>query len=355
MQYVLGRPSFGRVMSDVDNFSAPISEIESCKKVLREIKSGKDRLTKINEEYLAIFLALIGMEIDFSITFSALEKEYRQQLEDSLKGLRSGFGYSANVEILDISEHCPIDLASFPKDIAMTLVAHTLVNPEVKMPKNFGNENASSVLFSPYGEGGRVLNCKDTVLISNHLTLGELRPIEKARVSDFDQMKINLGLIPLPAAGTFSLSKLNETFPNDHLDRIACLIEGKNGKLHLVADPKIHTYKKDENKNWIIQEPEESLKEIGKVCESLGIELHYPEAIEVPYALNLFQFEDGRILMTGGDDCVCQLISEIVGEEMMNTTEVPIQLYPIFNRAGIGCVINKHLPQIVLQPHTLIM
>ena len=354
MEYVLGCPSFGMASSGVNSFSAPIGEIELCRKVLRNIKSGEDSLIEIQKEYMSIFFALVEMEIDFSISCSVLEKEYRQGLEGLLTGLRREFGDIFNIKITDISKYCPIDLASFPKDVATILVAGSLINSEVEIPKKIGIKNVSNVLLSSYGEGGRVLSCRDVVLVSDHLTLGEFRPIERARVRDFDQMEVNLGLIPLPVSSIFSLSSIDKAFPNDHLDRVACLIEGKDEKLHLIVDPKIHTYKKDESQNWIIQKPEESLEDIRKVCDSLGIELHRPKKTEIPYVLNLVQFEDKRILMTGGDECVHQLISEIVGEDMVITTEVPIQLYPTFNRAGIGCIINKSLPQMVLQPNALI-
>ena len=104
-----------------------------------------------------------------------------------------------------------------------------------------------------------------------------------------------------------------------------------------------------------MQNSEKSLEEIRIICQQLGIELCYLEKMEVPYALNLFQFENGKILMTGGDDSTYQVIAEIVGEEMVTKTEVPIQLYPIFNNAGIGCLINKSFPPTLLKTNTLVI
>lgn len=90
------------------------------------------------------------------------------------------------------------------------------------------------------------------------------------------------------------------------------------------------------------------------ICQQLGIKLCYPEKMEVPYALNLFQSKNGRILMTGGDDSTYHTITEIVGEEMVTKTEVPIRLYPIFNNAGIGCLINE-FPSTLLKTNTLVI
>lgn len=47
MKYVLGCPSFGMVSSGVNSFSAPIGEIELCRKILRNIENSKDSVIEI--------------------------------------------------------------------------------------------------------------------------------------------------------------------------------------------------------------------------------------------------------------------------------------------------------------------
>lgn len=354
MKYILGCPSFGRVLEGLKEFYVPVSQIGLCRDVLREIKSNEDCLTKIQKEYFAIFFALLEMEIDFSITCHETEEEYRQGIKDSLREIEKEFEIGFEIGITDLPDSFPVDIASYPKDIFTILAKDVLVNSEIIIARP-ENKNIHRVASSLYGEGGRVLHRRNTILVSEYLTLGKHRPLEEAKIADFNQMEINLGLFPLPISSIFSLSKKGKLIPNDHLDRVSCLIEGKDKKLYLVVDPKICTLKKDEDKNWIVQNSEKSLEEIRIICQQLGIELCYLEKMEVPYALNLFQFENGKILMTGGDDSTYQVIAEIVGEEMVTKTEVPIQLYPIFNNAGIGCLINKSFPPTLLKANTLIM
>jgi hypothetical protein len=354
MEYILGCPSFGRVLEDLKEFYAPVSQIGLCRDVLREIKSNKDCLTKIQKEYFAIFFALLEMEIDFSITCHETEKEYRQDIEDSLREIEKEFEIGFEIGIIDLPDNFPVGIASFPKDIFTILAEDVLVNPEIIIAKP-ESKNIHKVSSSLYGEGGRVLHRGNTILVSEHLTLGKHRPLEEAKIEALNQMEINLGLFPLPISSIFSLSKKGKLIPNDHLDRVSCLVEGKDKKLYLVVDPNICTLEKDENKNWVVQNSEKSLEKIGIICQQLGIELCYPEEMEVPYALNLFQFENGKILMTGGDDSIYQIIAEIAGEEMVTKTEVPIQLYPIFNNAGIGCLINNSFPPTLLKANTLIV
>ena len=353
MKYILGCPSFGRILEDLKEFYIPAGQTGLCRYILQKIKNDKECLMKIQKEYFAIFFALLEMEIDFSIICHEAEKEYRQGIEGSLREIEKEFELGFEIGIVDLPDSFPVDIASYPKDIFTILERDVLVNSEIIIAKP-ENKNIHRILFSLYGEGGRVLCSRNTILVSEYLTLGKHRPLEKARIEDFSQMKINLGLFPLPVSSIFSLSKESKLIPNDHLDRVSCLIEGKDKKLYLVVDPNIHTLKKDENKNWVVQNTEKSLEGIGIICQQLGIKLCYPEKMEVPYALNLFQFENGKILMTGGDDSTYHIIAEIVGEEMVTRTEVPIQLYPIFNNAGIGCLINK-LPSTLLKANTLVI
>lgn len=47
MKYILGCPSFGRVLEELEEFYVPVSQIELCRNILREPKNDKDRLEEI--------------------------------------------------------------------------------------------------------------------------------------------------------------------------------------------------------------------------------------------------------------------------------------------------------------------
>ena len=93
----------------------------------------------------------------------------------------------------------------------------------------------------------------------------------------------------------------------------------------------------------------ETIEKIKLICQPLGIEVHHPKKMEVPYALNLIQFPDNRVLMTGGDESVAELINEIVGEENVFKTPTPIRYFPVWLYAGIRCLVSE-APEPLFKP-----
>ena len=73
-----------------------------------------------------------------------------------------------------------------------------------------------------------------------------------------------------------------------------------------------------------------------------------PGDLTVPYALNLMQFPDKRVLMTSGSPEVENLIRLIVGDGNVSTTEVPVRFLPLWQYAGIRCLIGE-LPEFILK------
>lgn len=333
--YIVGGPAFGQVLIACKKegfFRAPAGQLELCWEVLRETQDSEAILENLSQEYFSIILGLMEMGIDFRITYCKGDKTYRKMLSASAGKL--------GLKLMGFPRNFPPHLVCYPRDMFTVLPGIILVNPEIGRLK-IKERSGYRILSSPYGEGGRVLLCGKTMLLSNGLIFEDNCSIHKTELTDFEQNGMKLGFFPLSMSGTFSLAGIGKNFfPSDHSDRVACLINGEDQKLHLVIDPNIFTV---EN-TLITRTPKESLEKIKIICQKLGIEVHCPRKIEVPYALNLIQFPDNRILMTSGDDSITAVIAEIVGEEKITQTEVPIRYFPVYTRAGIRCLVNKAPP-----------
>jgi hypothetical protein len=173
----------------------------------------------------------------------------------------------------------------------------------------------------------------------------------------FTTHQIQVGILPPPLGCAVRKTKAlyeYKPFFSDHLDRVGCLLEGRDGMLHLVVDPQMCSIEwfGGTTLPWKIRGPEETFEELKVICNKLHITLCSPSKLVVPYTLNLEQFSDGRVLMTSGDNEVKELIGGIVGEENIFETPLPIRFLPVYQNAGIRCLINKaptpllkHLPE----------
>lgn len=333
--YLVGEPFFRP--EPKEEYYAPIGQLELCQKILKETQDKTLVLDRLRKEYLAIVWTLKQMEIDFRIIYAhgdQIDKKVLGVCTQELGCKLAGFdqGYFAPSVI-------------YPRDFATVLPGLVLVNSEVVDLKVRGKDDYK-ILPSPYGEGGRVLFSEKTILITERLAIkeGHSRPVEPRDIAVFSEMGIKVGILPFPVSRSFSLSgPKNKSFGNDHIDRVACLIRGKERKLHLVVDPLIHTtdWKDYKHVRWMPRFPRESMEKIEHTCEAMGINVCYPKGLEVPYSLNLIQFPDSRVLMTGGDETVAEIIGEIVGKENLFKTPIPIRFFPVWAYAGIRCLVSE--------------
>lgn len=93
--------------------------------------------------------------------------------------------------------------------------------------------------------------------------------------------------------------------------------------------------------DWFLQEPSETLELVRDTFEPMGIKVHCPSQIRAPCSLNLVQFPDNRVLMTGGDSEVKEAVSNIVGSQNVFTTAAVIKFHPLLRRGGIRCLLGK--------------
>ncbi len=334
--YLVGEPIFNPTPRE--EFCAPVGQVDLCQEVLRETQDEDEIIDRLREEFLAIVFSLNQMGIDFRIVYA-----HKDEIDMGvIRACIQGFG----CRLAGFSEDYFPPYIVYPCDFATVLPGLILVNSKA-CELRVSQKGDYKILSSPFGEGGRVLTSQKTMLVSERLIEEEThsRPVGPQDLEEIIQEGINVGTFPFPLAQTFSASKRsNEVFINDHIDRVGCLIQGKDEGLHLVVDPLIVTAVwngKNRGSLWTPRTPEETRKKITDSCKPFGINVHYPKTLKVPYSLNLVQFRDGRILMTDGDDEVEGVITEVVGEAKIFKTPIPIRFFPVWSYAGIRCLVSE--------------
>lgn len=335
--YLLSEPAFKAFPKKRKEHYAPSGQLKLCQQVIRETQSKEEITNKLRDEYLAVAFSLKEMGIDFRIIYAHPEKIDQKLLAGCLSYLGcklAGFetGYS-------------LPVAAFPRDFFTILPGAILINSHV-MKASKKRKGGYHIIPSPYGEGGRVLYSTRTMLITDRLVLQEEKySVEPKGLQEIKELGIKIGLLPTPLSVAFSGTKVIRSSINDHIDRSACLIRGKKGKPHLVLDPKISTAiskpQRGGKRILTLRPFPKTQKEIRDTCKSLGIEVHYPKRLEVPYSLNLVQFPDNRVLMTAGDHPAEKVIEKIVGKDKVFKTKVPIRFIPTWTYGGIRCLIGE--------------
>jgi len=335
--YVIGEPVVSMVDLGRDDFLFPAGQIKTCQGVLRSFKGMIRVIETLKREYLAIAYELEKMDVQFRIVHSHPAEIDRGLLSLCLNQLDCGF--------MDLGNISP-PLSMFPRNYCAVLhnIRYLLLSNDIAGKINI-RKNGWQLLTSEYGDGARVLSQGDTAIICDRLTQkgesldgGHLDIIKKAgmRVARFPPMLIS----------RFSKSRNKPvSFAyNDHLDRGACFIKGRDDKLYLVVDPALVTAdweKPTDGCLWQYRSAQDTKEYLKRIMDPLGVTVCWPKKIEVPYALNLVQFPDGKVLMTGGDRGVRALIAGIVGEKNVFVTPIPIRCYPVWLYGGIGCLIGE--------------
>jgi hypothetical protein len=325
MLYFVGEPLAGVDFGE-EELSFPSSQADIYCEVLEESASRDLVECALRREYAAIVSALKSMDIDFMIPLLYPGPTDRNFLKE-LDCRTIHFG-----NILPGIMACPRDFCVVLEEAKLLLLNSRAVKEVVS------ENNGWSLMVSPYGEGGRVLVRDSTMIIGDTLS-----NISNAGVDFIVRTGMNIGIFPSVATTVWSRSKNAPTgFKcNTHIDRVACLLRGRDKKQHLIVDPLLETVFWDESNRWVLRKPAETLDLIRQTFEPMGIKVWQPAKIEVPCSLGMVQFKDGRVLMTGGDQAVRELVCAIVGAEDVFDTGVPIKFLPLWKRAGIHCIIGE--------------
>ena len=212
----------------------------------------------------------------------------------------------------------------------------THINPKA----NFNFPDNSGIV-SPLGEGGRVLKLGKKAFVPDPRGFVQTRPKYTKNLKALSD-RFQFGFLPYPLAVEVDReSKTSNIFPNDHLDRVAAFIKGKDNKGYLLLDSHyVSESQAPYGDHWT---------GIKEACQKLDVS---PVVVDrkpssVPYALNLEQFADGTVLLTGGDNTLTEYMKQIVGADKVYTTDRPIIFYPLYRNGGIRCML-LHAPQKII-------
>jgi hypothetical protein len=304
-------------------FKVPLGTESSLKQIPFNSLTNENLTESFANEYLAIVSSLKRMNVPFRIIVAHgddTELKMNRLIRESLN-VR---GLALNPLI---SETC------FPRDMMVDFNGKVFVNPDA----NFQFLDNSGII-SPLGEGGRILRVGEKVFAPD--PRGFVKTKSKY-ISDLRSvpMHFKLGFLPHPQGTEVDRqSKIIEVFPNDHLDRVAAFIKGEDDKDYLLLDKNYaDEYQPPYGKHW---------SNIKNACQKLDV---IPIVVDrnsdsIPYSLNLEQFADKTILLTGGDKELTEITKEIVGVDKVYNTEIPIIFYPLFRNGGIRCMM-LHAPQ----------
>ncbi len=332
--YLVGEPMF-KPDFERESFRTPLGQAKLSKEVAAETQDADEILERLRMEYLAIIYSLLRMGIEFRIVYA------HEKLID--KALLNFCIRMLNCKMIGFGPDFFGPVMVFPRDFCSILPGIVLMNPGVATLTS-DRKDGYALIHSPFGEGGRTLSSGKTMLVCEKVIEqdGQNRPIKNKEIVKLEKAGLRIAQLPTPFGCTIMNDVIKSIFTNDHIDRIGALLLGKNNQLHLVIDPQLCTakWKKGGVPPWDVVGTEESIKKIGAICEPLGIKVHVPRFLSVPYSLNLIQFSDRRVLMTGGDDDVAEIVGNIVGDSNVCRTELPIKFFPVWMYGGIRCLIN---------------
>ena len=195
---------------------------------------------------------------------------------------------------------------------------YTFINPAY-FP---GINESQTIKKSMLSEGGMVLHAQRVVLVSD--ALWQTRRTDRG----FNCLEeAGYVIAPLPEV---IQSKQKYEFNEAHIDGHAALIVDKNQRLQLLV---AESYSRQGNG---------TRKDITRAAEAIGAGVfEIDDRNLVPLSLNLVQFEDGTIIVSKGQsNDLIFVLQNMVGEDKVLITEVPIVQIPQFLFGSIRCLIN---------------
>lgn len=335
--YFIGEPVIDVDIDDPDHVIAgPIGQHAQCEEVFKKYPTSCAAMRAMRTEYASIIEALQSMSILFKMMLSHIDAYDLPTASECIT--RLGVSYAK------MDSSIPAVFTTYPRDMTTVIPGLTLLNDRGRTEAHapLGIQN---VIESPFGEGGRVLCSRKIMIVPEYSLVNGIRsrPTTENEVAPILKAGMRVGTFPIFIAGELKSSGAMKHFFNDHLDRISTLIDGKDGKTHLIIDSGALIARDGHAPGDLgAHIPADEIAQlIAGEYQQLGIRIHIAPPCKIPYALNLEQFEDGRVLMTGGAPELTELIESIIGSRMVTTTSVPIECFPTFKFAGIRCMIAK--------------
>lgn len=200
----------------------------------------------------------------------------------------------------------------------------TIGNITFLNPFYFPNfQESETVIKSSLGEGGTVLAAGNAVLINEDLW--RIRNQDRG----FEILR-NLGftIAPLPAVN--QSKQRYSWFVESHVDGHAALILDANEKPHLLV---AESYSR---------QGDSTRKKIRFAADTIGAQVfEIDDSTLPPLALNLIQFADKTVVVTGSETAdLTFVLDQLLGEEKVLITSVPLIGIPAILAGSIRCMTN---------------
>jgi len=328
-QYLLGMPVYqGLPFMGRSPMIIPIGQHHLAIKILKEIPTKKVMLKRMISEYRAVVNALLRMGIDFKImNLMDGEKKVRRWL------LKKG------CEGVEFPIEKPTQWHVFPRDMFVYLKEIRTILVHSRLFK-FRKDRSSvcEIIHTELAEGGKILFSGNHLITCCHPEAIHRREGNKV-LNELKEKGMKITLIP--NAIFFVLSremkgKPISTYYESHTDRSASLLRGRDGKYYLILDPYYRT--------GPLTAPltvQKSIDLVRKICEKNDIEVLVPTSLSVPYGTSTVQFQNDKIILTGGEKDILSTLTGIVGRRDLYVTEIPLSAYPVFSGAGLHCLIAE--------------
>ncbi len=327
---VVGAPVFANGVGELA-FHAPVGEVSLYKAIRKRVASGEQLMLGMFHEYGAIIDGLRRMGENFSI-IRACDEMVAPGIFDEIPKM--------GIDLVDFPAINPQNLI-FPRDLATCLENHILIDSELYRSFTLPmSAYGKSLSFSPYGQGGRVVIGKRTACVVKD-ALPE-RSVRHMQTPLFMEAELRgYKTVYLPHSVMYREEHGLQGFvAEDHVDRTCGHLVGKDARTHIVMSREMRS-----GYRGFLREPgkgsRETMSEYESDCKNAGFELHVVDKLTIPASTCFLQLENGKVLMTKGDDAVAKVVETVVGTENVFYTKIPIEVYPAWVRSGIRCAVNK--------------
>lgn len=317
----LGEPILKRPTAEGGNIlQVPKGDVSLALQMMRRHISEQEEVELLGNEYLDIAFTLFNNRVPFRLIVA----------HDDLVSVPVVLGLNQRYSIKGARffKEIPTELTCFPRDIVFDLDGKILINPQANLMPVQG-----FVTTSLLGEGGHILKIGRKILLPSNLGFTKSRLKFEKDIREL-LAGYEVGFLPWPFGVEIrNGGQVLEEFPGTHLDRVAAFIKGAEGRDYLLVDP---NYLNDSRLPW------GSYKgELIATARRMGITLVVIDKSDrdVPYGLNLVQFNDGSVFMSSGHKSLEALIKQIVGDDRVFTTNRPVIYFPILRRGGLNCMI----------------
>lgn len=209
----------------------------------------------------------------------------------------------------------------WPRDAYLYLPDYGLYAHPGRFEEHYIDEvNATASII---GEGGK------SIFSDDHLCLAE-DLMSSAEVNKLISLGCMVGGLP-----RINEKKQKYHYVGDdddiscHIDGHACLIRTKTDKHHLVLAKSYFEQDRATTKKII------AATQSAEVDYTVVDDSHLP-----PLSFNLLQFSDNQLLMTSQAGKLSQALSDLVGSEYIQETNVPIYQIPQLTRGSMRCLTN---------------